>query len=384
MLSGTCWHGAIEGIAPFFRWSGWSMKIPLDDDDDHCSAELSQTGEASGLTVRTRTVREALQEIDMNCAGGVAVASDEADKGSDAVTAVLMHHLKPSRDQVRIALKAAVQSRRASEILMCCQDAKAVGVARAEIDEALAVAANIRAASAYETVMQGGGAADIIHCLGCVSHLSHEQTAELEKRLAAEAYFLSQNGDWRCARDILCAAKTAGVSSLRDANGEKTIGSLIEETYSDEAMEEVLQALLRARITLSEACATIEATSSDRDISEMRTEVQLIRDQTARVLCACSRRHYRSGYHECCCGMCPDGCVAARTEEQRRPTSLRLGLLEEKGLLGGHPSLSTVSTSASESLANFGDVLSPKTVRELSRSSKSSRTSSDQDAAPAG
>ena len=52
----------------------------------------------------------------------------------------------------------------------------------------------------------------------------------------------------------------------------------------------------------------------------------------------------RSGYHECCCGMCPDGCVAARTEEQRRPTSLRLGLLEEKGLLGGHPGLSTVST----------------------------------------
>jgi hypothetical protein len=198
------------------------MKIP-DDDRDYWSPVPSEASDATGLTISS--------------AGGVEATSSAANKDSDAIRAVLMYHLRARRLQVRTALKEAVQEKNASEILKLYCEAEAVGVAQAEIDEALAVAAEICAPSAYDTVMQGGSAVDIIHCLGCVSHLSREQTAQLEMRLGEEASFLIQKGDWRCARDLLLAAEIAGVSSLRDANGEKTVGLMIEETYAAEAME---------------------------------------------------------------------------------------------------------------------------------------------------
>ena len=129
MISASCWSGLIQGIAPFFRWSGWAMKIPADD-HDNCSAELSEASDAKG-----------------------PAASSAANPGSDAIRAVLMYHLKARHEQVRTALKAAVHARNASEILDLYQEAEAVGVAQTEIDEALAVAAKICAASAYEKVI---------------------------------------------------------------------------------------------------------------------------------------------------------------------------------------------------------------------------------------
>jgi hypothetical protein len=86
--------------------------------------------------------------------------------------------------------------------------------------------------------MQRGNTADIIRCLGCVSHLSIAQTVQLEMKLGEEAFSLIQKGQWRIARDLLGAAEIVGVSSLRNAKGEQTVGSMIEETYALEAMDD--------------------------------------------------------------------------------------------------------------------------------------------------
>jgi hypothetical protein len=68
--------------------------------------------------------------------------------------------------------------------------------------------------------------------------LSIAQTVQLETRLGEEAFALIRKGDWRRARDLLLAAEFAGVSSLRDADGEKAVRLMIEETYAAEAREE--------------------------------------------------------------------------------------------------------------------------------------------------
>jgi hypothetical protein len=239
---------AISAVLMHLRWSGWSTKIPVDYHDHH-SADLSEASEAGGITTTST--------------GGVEVAADEEETGSDAIRAVLMHHLRARRQQVRIALKEAVQTGTASQILRVCHEAKGVGVAQTEIDEALEVVAKIFATASYEIVMQGGSAADIIHCLGCKSHLSSEETAQLEMRLGAEAFALIQRRDWRCARDLLCAAETAGVSFLQDANGEKTglktIRLMVEEAYDDEAMEEA------GSDALSEASASLEGDTRHKE-----------------------------------------------------------------------------------------------------------------------
>jgi hypothetical protein len=299
MLSSSCWYGVIEAVAPFFRWSGWSVKIPVDDDDDHCSAQLSEASDVDRITLSSP---------------GYELVSNEPDSpGSDAIRAVLTYHLQDRRRKVRTALEAAVQSRNASEILNLYQEAEAVGVPQTEIDQALELAAKICAPSTYEIVMNGGSATDMIHCLGCVSHLSSEQIAQLEKRLAEEVFLLTRKGDWSCVYDLLHAAEIAGVSSLPDANGRKSVAMMIKETYADEAMKGT------DADAISEACAALEEMSTDRDLSEMRARVQQIRAQTA----------YET---------CPDGGV----------------LLGTKGKLGSR-SVSSVSTAASDSLAVLAD-----------------------------
>jgi hypothetical protein len=253
-----------------------------------------------------------------------------------------MYHLRNRRLQIRAALKVAVQERNASEILNLYQEAEAVGVAQNEIDEALDVAAKIFAPSAYKIAMQGGSAVDMIHCLGCISHLSSEQTAQLEMRIAEEALLLIRKGHWACVRDLLRAAELAGVSSLRDPNGEKSVGLMIQETYADEAMEGA------DADAISEACAALEGTSSDRDLSEMRARVEQIR----------ARRHDRSGDHTCFCfDTYPEGCDVLRTEGKRLPF-LSLDVICNEEMRKSHTSISSVSTAASESLTVLHD--SPK------------------------
>jgi hypothetical protein len=245
------------------------MKVPIDYHDHHTAeGELSEASEGEGLTLIG--------------AGDAEGASNAADTGSDAIRAVLRCHLRARRQKVHAALEAAVQGRSASRILELCQEAEVLGVPQTEIDEAVAVAAEICATFAYETVMQGGSADDIIRCLAA-PHLSADQTAQLEVRLGAEIFAFIQQRDWRGARDLLRAARTVGVSTLRGEHGERSIELMIMETYADEAMEQA------DADAISEACTALESMASDRDLSEMRTRVQQIRAETASVFSTRSR-----------------------------------------------------------------------------------------------
>jgi hypothetical protein len=197
---------------------------------------------------------------------------------------------------------------------------------------------------AYETAMQGGSAYDIIHCLDhYASHLSTAQIIQLEMKVEEEALVLLQKRNWGCARDLLSAADKAGVSPLRDANGEKSIGLMIAETYAEgDAMEKSME----KADAISEACAVLKGMSSDQDLAEMKIRLQNIRAQTAHAVTT-GRRFYPSA-----------SCEVLGDEAKRRP-SLRLSPLGKEDTVDLPPSISTVSTVASESLAVFERVSAP-------------------------
>jgi hypothetical protein len=327
MLSASCWSGVSQGVA-LLSWSGWSTKVPVDY-HDHNADGPSEAHEAG----------EQLTKSSVGDGEDASNAADTGSESSDAIRAVLMYHLRAPRLKVRAALEAAVKERSASRILDLCREAGAVGVPQTEIDEAVAAAAEICATFAYETVMHGGSAADIIRCLAA-PHLSAAQTAQLEMKLGEEVFALTQQRDWRRARDLLRAARTAGVSTLRDEHGERSIGLIIMETYADEAMEEA------DADAISEACAALEGVGSDRDLSEMRARVQQIRGRTASVpLSPRTRRCDRSGERISRCDAGPDGSVALGKEVLRwRP--LRLSTPQKGDDAESPPSVSTVASAS--------------------------------------
>jgi hypothetical protein len=248
------------------------------------------------------------------------------------------------RFRVRTALHAAVRDRCASEIFKLCKEAEAMGVAESTIREARAVALEVRAASAYECAMQDDSDAIhhrawIIHCFHYAPHLNAEQTASLENRLGQEVLSLMRKRDWKSARALLFAAEGVGVCSIRNAECEKGIAVVIEETHLDEALED------DDADAISEACEAIEERACDQDLpgntlrgpshfahemthggnnleyklSMARKWVKEIRARTACARCACSRRYDRRGERLCWCDACPDGCVLAGPGGKLRP-----------------------------------------------------------------